>query len=80
MIFFTNRNFIFKIAGAALILIFCAGCDQTPESSLKLVSGFDETRHVGEAEQEFKASTLVKPYSTQVLLRRVRQLLNSSAG
>ncbi len=47
-----------------------------PATKILIVSGFDETSHVDEADQELKAGALTKPYSTKVLLSHVRELLN----
>ncbi|OUS14149.1 hypothetical protein A9Q89_01395 [Gammaproteobacteria bacterium 53_120_T64] len=49
-----------------------------PATKILMVSGFDETSHIDEAEQVLKATVLAKPYSTQVLLCRVRELLNDN--
>ena len=51
-----------------------------PGIKILIVSGFDETSHADEVDQELRSQALAKPYSTRDLLERVRQLLNGSSG
>ncbi|MBQ0719875.1 MAG: PAS domain S-box protein [Gammaproteobacteria bacterium] len=47
-----------------------------PATKILIVSGFDETSHLAQPDQALKSKALVKPYSSQVLLERVRELLD----
>ena len=51
-----------------------------PDTQMLIVSGFDETSHVNDPDQELKAGALAKPYSSRDLLERVRQLLDQASG